>query len=384
MPRKGRRMALKGRERILAGAAASLLAIAAVQFSYNYVQSLFDERHTRIESLEREISDKKATNSRGNKANKKLADWQHRSLPTDLVLARSLYKNWLAGLAERTRLSRADVTLGADMPKPGIYVKVPVNVRGQGTMEQVVQFLFEFYQADHLHYIRQMQLTPLAINDAAAAPGTTSPGGDQAGAKPPTEQANAAPRGGGPRGPGGFAGRGGFGGPGVFGGWRRGGPRGDGAKYEMVLSIEALLLPGADRKDQLSDAKANRLAFTDVDSYRKTITERNFFSPYQPLIESDPAADTYVTAVVKKEGTYQAWINLRSSGKTLKLREGDTFDLGKGKATVTRIDPHSVEIEAAGRRRLIALGKNLSEERGRWGGFGGRGFPGGAANLGGP
>jgi hypothetical protein len=367
-------MALKQRERILAWSAGALLTIAAVQFSYNYVQSLFDERQTRIESLTREIEDKNAAKLRGKKASKKIAEWQHRSLPADLVLARSLYKNWLAGLAERTRLSKADVTLGADMPKPGIYVKVPVSVRGQGTMEQVVQFLFEFYQADHLHYIRQMTLTPLAGNDAGQAPGTPPAGLDQPDGTGPTEQANAGPRTGGPggpRGPGGFAGRG-------------GGPRGDGARYEMVLSIEALSLPGADRKDQLSDAKAERLAFTDVDSYRKTITERNFFSPYQPVIESDPAADTYVTAVVKKEGTYQAWINLRSSGKTLKLREGDTFDLGKDKATITRIDPHSVEVEAAGRRRLIALGKNLTEERGRRGGPGRRGFPGGPANFDGP
>ncbi|HEV3022282.1 MAG TPA: hypothetical protein VGX76_07430, partial [Pirellulales bacterium] len=288
-------MPLNRRERVLAWGTGSLLTIAAVQLSYNYAQSMFDDRQTQIESLEREIADKKAINLRGQKANKKLAEWQHRSLPTDLVLARSLYKNWLAGLVERTRLAKADVTLAADMPKPGIYVKVPVSVRGQGTMEQVIQFLFDFYHADHLHYVRQLTLTPLAGNDAGGQPG---PG----------------PQSGGPMGPGRFGGRGGpggfggaagpggppaFGGPGGFGGpgFGRGGPRTDGPKYEFVLSIEALSLPGGDRRDQLSDAKSDRLAYTEVDAYRKTITERNFFSPYQAVIESDPAADTYITAV---------------------------------------------------------------------------------------
>ncbi|HEV3342723.1 MAG TPA: hypothetical protein VG125_20290 [Pirellulales bacterium] len=361
-------MALNPRERILTLVVGSLLTFAAVLFGYNYVQSLFDERQTQIQNLDREISDKNAAVQRGTKANKKLAEWQHRSLPTDLVLARSLYKNWLAGLAERTRLAKADVTLGADVPKPGIYVKVPVSVRGQGTMEQVIQFLFDFYQADHLHYIRQLTLTPLAGNDAAPTPGT--PGG-QAGPPMP---------GGGPTGgPGRFAGRGGGGGPGGPGGLGRGGPRTDGPKYELVLAIEALSLPGGDRPDQLSDAKSDRLAYTEVDAYRKTITERNFFSPYQPVVENDPAADTYVTAVVKKEGKYQVWISLRSSGKMLKLYEGETFDLGKEKATISRIDRGTVEIEAGGRRREVALGNNLTLQRGPRGGFGRRGFgpPGG-------
>jgi hypothetical protein len=364
-------MALKQRERVLAWLACSVVSVAAVLFGYNYVQSLFDERQTQIEALGRELDDKNAIKVRGKKAQKKLVEWQHRSLPTDLVLARSLYTNWLAGLAERTRLAKADVTLGADMPKPGIYVKIPVTVRGQGTMEQVVQFLFDFYQADHLHYIRQLTLTPLATNDAGATPGGVPPAGGPVGA---------AAR---PGGFGGFAGRGGFGGPGGFGGIGRGGVRTDGPKYEVVLAVEALALPGGDRLDQLSEAKADRLAFKDVDAYRKTITERNFFSPYQPVIESDPAADTYVTAVVKDEGKLQVWINVRSTGKTLKLHEGETFDLGKEKATLTRIDPHSVEIETAGRRRVIMLGKSLAEERGRWGGFGRRGIP-GATNFDGP
>lgn len=353
-------MALNQRERILAWGAGSLLSLALVQFGYNWVQSLFEARQTQIDALKRDIADKNAAVLRGKKAIKKLAGWQHRSLPSDPVLARSLYKNWLARLVERTRLAKADVSLGADMPKPGIYVKVPVTLRGQGTMEQVVQFLFDFYQADHLHYIRQLTLTPIA--------GSESPGGPSPGGGPPI----AAPA------PGPVPPPGGFGGPGGFG---LGGPNAGGQKYEIVMGIEALILPGADHRDQLSDAKAERLAFNDAESYRKTITERNFFSPYRRIVEADPAADTYVTAVVKKEGKYQVWINLRSSGKMLKLHEGETFDLGKEKATVSRIEPHSVEIEVGGRQRLVTLGKNLVEERGRRGGFGRRGFPGPMESL---
>jgi hypothetical protein len=371
-------MALNQRERVLAWGAGALVTIAAVQFSYSYLQSLFDERQSQIEALNREISDKDATVLRGKKAKKKLDGWQHRSLPSDVVLARSLYKNWLARLLERTRLAKADVTLGADLPKPGVYVKIPVNVRGQGTIEQVVQFLYDFYQADHLHYIRQMTLTPLATSAPPAVAADAKP---PEGAAVPTTGANAAPSGA-PRGPigfggrggfGGFGGRGGFGPPGGFAGFGRGGPSSEGLKYELILAIEALALPGAENTNRLSDAKSDRLAFKEFDDYRKTISERGFFSPYMPPIEADPAADTFVTAVVKKEGKYEAWINLRSSGKTLKLHEGDTFELGKQTATVAKIDRGIVEIDMGGRRRPVALGKSLAEERGRRGGFRGRG-----------
>lgn len=382
-------MALNQRERLLAWGAGTVVAIAAVQFGYNYVQSLFDERQTQLDAFNREIADKNAALLRGKKAGKKIDEWRGRSLPSDVVLARSLYKNWLARLVERTRLAKADVTLGADVPKPGVYVKIPVNVRGQGTIEQVVQFLYEFYQANHLHYIRQMTITPLASSEPppvadAAAEGVT-PGGTQAAAAANPANANSPPNG-----PGGFSGRGGFGGfsgRGGFGGFSgrggfagfsgrgfgRGGAPSDGPKYEIVLAIEALSLPGAVNEDKLSDAQAERLAYKDLDDYRKTIAERGFFSPYSPPSENDPAADTYVTAVVQEEGRYQAWINLRSSGKTLKLHEGDTFDVGKQKATVSKIEPHAVEIELGERRRLVALGKSLAEDRGWRGGGRGRG-----------
>ncbi len=369
-------MALNQRERVLAWGAGTLVAIAAVQFGYNYVQSLFDERQTQVDAFNREISDKNAAVLRGKKAGKKIEEWRKRSLPSDVVLARSLYKNWLARLVERTRLARSDVTLGADVPKPGIYVKIPVNVRGQGTIEQVVQFLYEFYQANHLHYIRQLTITPLAPSAADAPIGEgTAPGGTQAAATPGAAMPNSPPigQGGFSRGRfGGFGGRG-FGSPGGFSGFARGGSTREGPKYEIVMAIEALSLPDGENKDQLSAAQAERLAYKELDDYRKTIAERGFFSPYSPPVESDPAADTFVTAVVKKEGKYQAWINQRSSGKTFKLHEGDTFDVGKETATVSKIEPHSVEIQLGERRRQVALGKSLAEDRGRRGGFRARG-----------
>ena len=77
--------------------------------------------------------------------------------------------------------------------------------------------------------------------------------------------------------------------------------------------------------------------------------------------------------MVKKEGKYQVWMNVRSSGDTLKLGEGEEFDVGDQPATVEAIEPQSIKIKIADRTRSVKLGKSLAEERRR----GGRGGPGG-------
>jgi hypothetical protein len=324
-------MALNQRERRLALATGFVLSIALVHFGYSAVQSAFDERQARINSLNQEIESKEVAVLRGKKAAKKLQAWRDRSLPEDLELARSLYKNWLAAIVERNQLSQADVTLGANAPKPGVFTMIPVTIRGKGRLEQILRLLHEIYQADHLHLVKTITLSPLAD-------GVASGGGF--------------PRGG-------FSG-GGFtmGGGGDRGGGDRGGPR-----FDLTLLVEALALPGAEHKNGLNDAKADRLAWTDFAQYRQPILARNLFAAYRPVEEGDPARDTFVTAVTGDDDEYEAWILVRSTGRLMKLEEGDTFDVGKLEAKVSRIAPQSVEIEADGKRRRVSLGSSLFDGR---------------------
>ncbi|HUY32910.1 MAG TPA: hypothetical protein VMV69_09025 [Pirellulales bacterium] len=314
-------MALNQRERRLALGTGALLTVALVQFGYHAIQSAFDERQTRIGVLNQEIKNKDITVLRGHKAAKKLQAWRIRSLPSDLELARSLYKNWLAAIVERNELAQADVTLGADAPKPGIYTLIPVTIRGKGRLEQILRLLHEIYQSDQLQLVKQISLTPLAEGGAAG--------------------------GGAPHGRGGLAG-GGFG----------GGPR-----FDLTLMVEALALPGAEHKSSLNEAKADKLAWTDFAQYRQPILARNLFAAYRPVEEGDPARDTFVTAVTGDDDDFEAWILVRSTGRLMKLEEGDTFDVGKLEAKVGRIARQSVDIESGGKRRRVRLGSSLSDGR---------------------
>jgi hypothetical protein len=143
------------------------------------------------------------------------------------------------------------------------------------------------------------------------------------------------------------------------GGGDRGGPR-----FDLTLLVEALALPGAEHKNGLNDAKADRLAWTDFAQYRQPILARNLFAAYRPPVEKgDPARDTFVTAVTGDDDEYEAWILVRSTGRLMKLEEGDTFDVGKLEAKVARIAPQSVEIETDGKRRRVSLGSSLFDGR---------------------
>ena len=294
---------MQHRELLLAKITGAVAVIAIGQFAYSFVQGSFEDRQTQIDALRQEIDNKDSIVLRGKRAQKRLKEWEHRSLPADLDQARSLYQNWLANQVEKIRLGKAEVTSGPAMPRLGIYNRLPFTVRGSGSLDQITTLLYEFYKADHLHQIQRLSLTPI------------SAGPD-------------------PRGP---------------------------SQFDLTLSIEALVLPGADRRDKLNDAASERLAWKELEDYRKPIAARNLFAPYAARRNVDESQDAYVSAVLTKDGRPQAWLNLRSSGRTLKLSEGDKLDVGSLHCTVTRIQEQAIEIETDGKRRRVALGKSLAE-----------------------
>jgi hypothetical protein len=418
---------MQQRERLLAKIAGGAALVAAVQFGYSFVQSAFDERQLRIDVLHQELDDQRTAEMRGRRAKKQLDEWNRRSLPSDLVKARSLYQNWLANTVEKIRLAKAEVTSSPPMPRLGIYNRLPFTVRGQGTLSQVTQLLYEFYRADHLHQLQRFTLTPIESTESAqpgGGPGSMAgfpwgggfrrgrrsrdgasreessrenPGAESSssggasqvasreGAAPPGPTSEGTPTGGptsAAPGSGDPASQGSRQAGDPRGGDERGGSRPEGRMrgwpmgggfasmfspqsrlmFDVSLSIEALVLPRADRQDQLNEATSDRLAFKDLEEYRRPIANRNVFAPYSEAPEvSDASKDAFVTAIMKVDGRLQAWLSLRTWNRRRELYEGDQIDVGSVHATVARIDAHAIEIEFDGKRRRVALGDSLAD-----------------------
>ncbi len=307
-------MAMQPRERLLAGVVAALAVLAGLWFVGRNVRASFAERGGRIDVLEKEVAAKDDRIASAASAQQRLIEFRKRSLPADPQLSRSMYQNWLLELVDRAKLKHVDVQPIAVAVSRGSFQVLRFTVRGQGTLQQMVDFLHSFYSRDYLHQSQLLYLKRMEGTD----------------------------------------------------------------QIDMTLSVEVAIVPGAEKRQKLDDAPSNRLALAKPEDYRQAIIGRNVYAAYVPPRPSAPpsrggnvpspppfdeAQQAVVTAILDEGGGPQAWVNVRTSGKLLKLHEGEEFTVGSLKGTITRIGPQEVEIMADGKRRLVALGKSLHEGR---------------------
>jgi Tfp pilus assembly protein PilO len=305
-------MALRKREKLLAVTAGALLVVLVAGFLLGGSNQSTAALVAERNRLEGEVQKQQSLVRKAERLRVRLAEWQRRSLPTDRALAQSLYQNWLLGLMEGNKLHRLDVKPGDVRLHRDVYHLFPFSVRFQSNQEELVRFLHAFYSASNLDQIRHLSIKPA----------------DNSG------------------------------------------------QLDVMLSIEAVALTGADRRDKLTTEPGKRLSQADVMEYVKTIGQRMLFTPYSaPVAERPPeskpeppkfdvAKFVYLTAVTEADGQPQAWFRTRTSDQTFLVREGETFKVGEFDATVTRIGRREAELEIGGARHKVSLGANLRQSPG--------------------
>ncbi len=245
----------------------------------------------------KELEKRQGELARARRDAQELTYWEKRSLPADPVVARSAYQAWLLDLIGRVELGKQAVTLNEPVPRGGLYWTITGSVQAQGTLEQWTAFLFEFYRAGHLHQLRSISFKPIGRKDLLNA----------------------------------------------------------------SLVIEAIVLPGADRKDRLTSEHSDRLALDKLEDYQ-VIVYRNLFGPSGL---SDPTDQTYLTAVNQVSGEPEAWFTVRTATDPdqarLTLHKGETLEIGQFRGKVLQIEGEDVIFESDGRRWLITIGENLGQ-----------------------
>ncbi len=161
-------------------------------------------RQRRIETLRGEVEKKEQIIRRARVANAQLDEWNARSLPADVAVARSLYQSWLLELVGRSGFEQPNVDSGEAAARKGVFRRLPFTVRGRANLAEVTRFLYDFYRADHLHQVQRIGFSPAA----------------------------------------------------------------DGDKLDISVSIEALVLPGAKNVDALSSERSTRLASDALADYQ--------------------------------------------------------------------------------------------------------------------
>lgn len=298
-------MALKKRERILAITTGVLVVLFLGRMLLSGVGSSGGGLEAKRDQFLREIEQKERQIERGQEAQKRLAEWRKRCLPSDIEAARSVYQNWLLASANSAGFNGTKVESTQGRQRRDTYHALRFNLQAQTNLEELTRFLHEFYSAGYLHQILNLSLVPLE----------------------------------------------------------------DGRKVDVVFSVEALALPDADRSDQLPDKPDKPLLVADASDYAKAIAGRNIFAPYRkPDPPSppppdppkfDPAKYVYLSAIVMVANEPEAWVINRTSGDRIKLRPGDEIRAGDYRGVVQRIGLKEVEIEFGGDRWLLPLGDNL-------------------------
>jgi len=329
---------LRRREKVLAGVAGVLLAFVLFQFALVMVRrtlstpgASLSDLRTQRDAKQKVLDSHRRTVERAQAAAAKLAQWRRRSLPSDRTAARAHYQDWLRELVEKLNFRDRDVFSGEPQSRQGMYVVFPFRIQGRATLGQVVQFLHAFYTAGHLHKVRRLTLHPV-----------------------------------------------------------EGSPL-----LDVAISIEAVSLPRADRRDKLSTVRSDRLKLDSVEAYLEQIDRRlmegdryvdrgGVFAAYQPPPPpprpprpppspprppapppSPPRFDhckyTKVSAILEVDGKPQVWLLVQTTGDRLELSEGDTFEIGGISGRIVHIGRHEVEIELDGESRLLASGETLRE-----------------------
>ena len=294
-------MKLQRREKILAYSTGGLVLAVIGWFlllggDSRPIAKLREER----DRLAGEVESKQKLMTAAARDAKQLADWRHRSLPSDPAIARSLYQNWLRGLANRDNFHQLNLESKEIEVRHGVLARISCSIHAHVELGDLAQFLYEFYCAGHLHQIRQMDLRPVE----------------------------------------------------------------NGRELDVNLSIEAMSLPGADSKDQLCKEPGHVLRLAKLADYRQPIAKRNLFVPFRPVAVAagtvDAAEFAFVTAFVEAGGVRQVWIQDRMAGKTWQLREGEAFQVGSFHGTVRSLNaPNEVVVELDGHRRRLRDGDNL-------------------------
>lgn len=258
-----------------------------------YVEGPLEQKRTLKTQTEEQLKKKKKDLAKAKAAIKKLEIWEESSLPSDPEIARSLYRTWLLELVEKSEFQKANVDSGPATSRKGYYEALAFSVRGKGTLQHVVRFLFDFYRAGHLHRIQQLSLTPL----------------------------------------------------------------GKSGLLDVIITVEALILPGTDRTDKLSTLSSHRLHHDSLADYG-IIAQRNIFGVGG---ESDPAHQAFLTAVTQDEGEPEIWITIRGKDKLLKLQIGSEFEIGRFNGTIIDILDGDVIFESGDERWLLSVGEPLSD-----------------------
>ncbi|TWT35156.1 hypothetical protein KOR34_00430 [Posidoniimonas corsicana] len=307
------------RERYLLIGVVAVIALWGGAKALQWRQQAFTDLRGELSDVQRQINDADLEMLQTAEDVERLEDWQERSLPADVQVAQTEYRAWLMDRLNEAGLSFNNVRRVGARPEGDAFIGISYTAHAEGTLVEVTKFLHAFYDSPQLHTLTRLKLAPLP----------------------------------------------------------------DGGKIAMDLSVEALIVDGATRENGLAEGESNRLALGELSDYLESIDGRNLFVEYTPpppprqdppkVVDRRPepppkpkfddAKHAHFTGVVGNGGKQQAWINVRTTGKTLFVAVGDPIKIGQFDGRVKSIDPDErrLYLESEGQVYRVPFGASLRD-----------------------
>ncbi len=383
------------RERILALGVGGLLLAVVLNWGFGKYRTETKLLKGRLDGLRNEqtLLDERIT--QGYLAERQMTEYTLRSLPSDAEVARSKYQKWLADTLKENGLASPSVDPMRSTPVGDLYEYHSYSVKGSTDLEGVVDLLHAFYAKDYLHRIREFSLAPdrtgalvlqMTVDAAAlgsALPDAPEPTGKSFRLTESLDDYKSAilnrnlfrPPNGGPK----FVGKTEI--EAIVGQESRSqvsfqDPEGDRIRYEWVdgpddvatldESSGSLRIKSEETGEFKIQVRATDSGYPARSSEQTLVIKVNDpppkSEPPKPKPKFDDATQTVLTALVfGGNNEWTAWLNVRTRGKTLKLRTGDSFEVGTVNAKVIEVTAERVTFEVDDLRMDMRLDEKLSE-----------------------
>ena len=157
----------------LLAACAGVFGLYMIDALYrNWIEQPQTELNRRIETLSNDLTESKQQQLQSQKTGRRLAEYSARALPSDPMLARSSYQEWLLELVDQHKFAATSVDASQPVPleiksrtKKGKRIRIghriDYSLRGQASLAKLAEFLDQFRKAGNLHKIRSLTLNPI-------------------------------------------------------------------------------------------------------------------------------------------------------------------------------------------------------------------------------
>lgn len=379
------------REKVLTYGVGGILLLAGCQYVWMQYRTAVDSRQTRAAALDQQIFDAREKLLQGAYADRMFGEYLVRSLPSDPERARADYTRWLYEIITLVDLRDASVKFVNTMPAGDLYQLHGFRVSGKTDQRGWLELMHLFYSKDHLHRISDLQVRPhreggLAIDMRVDVVGLNAALPDLQSPEAPSplvdsfvfyeepilnrnffSPPNQPPR---------------FTSPSSLTitvgepanlSLQAEDPENDTLRYSLVgeppQGLELDPRSGSIRWSPEAQGTHQLVVRVSDDGYPAQTAEQRFQlavvdPPPPPQTEPagfDHATQTVLTGLVRGSGDWTAWLKVHTQGTTLKLRPGDTFDIGRLSGTVVEVNARFATLEIDGKRFELRQAGNLAE-----------------------